>query len=737
MPGRLLGLTRALREVWAQVLHGPAVRAFAPAGLALGFLVAAATALPLRGERLEWAAYLTLGSVFPVALIALSAPTKRWQRWQDAAAVILGLMFVLACAATAAARFRGTAALFALVAAFAFAVRRASARQDQPAPARFLVGIAAVVFAAAWVAAERFVWWTPTAGWSAAALIACALVSAVAAEHLAGPLTGPVRMPRLVAHAGDAGALLFLALASVRADRLFSPDALHHWAFFTGAAQLVREGGWLLWDVPSQYGFLSTLALAAFPAGSVWQALYLINSLVLFLSAVFLYWLLRNLRPTFTGRAFALFATVSAVFLIPGNVYYRFGPQEYPSAGAMRFVWCYVLLAVLVWACRRDDAPARHAAILIVGNVAWLLGCLWSVESLAYSSAIWLPAFAVLAWRWTGAATAERRPRWRTRLEWALLPAGLAALMISAIELGYRTGLGHGPDWWAFVEYVVPYASGSFSSPIDRGGPVATLVLGFCGLAMVLRHAMTAALRPAALAPAFGAWATLWATASYYVGRSNPNYIAPLLCTAAAVALGLPTHSGDIRDPTALPRLLLVPAIAIIALSGIGQPEQLWTFAYGLREGFEPNLSRRLPRLEADVTRLFATAEVGPQDGIVVVSRYPLAEANDPSEPPSRTARPAIARAWLPAVPFAALTPIPEARRRTYVARFIDRTRAGGWLLVPRQTDTLVTDASWLYDQLSRTHDVTRQFETPTWRLLRYDFRRPAGDSRPNGHPIR
>jgi hypothetical protein len=78
-----------------------------------------------------------------------------------------------------------------------------------------------------------------------------------------------------------------LGLLSLRADGLLThPSAEFHWAFFAGPAELVRQGGWLLWDVPSLYGYLNIVLVAALPFGSTWQSLFILNAACLFVSAV-------------------------------------------------------------------------------------------------------------------------------------------------------------------------------------------------------------------------------------------------------------------------------------------------------------------------------------------------------------------------------------------------------------------------------------------------------------------
>jgi hypothetical protein len=55
-----------------------------------------------------------------------------------------------------------------------------------------------------------------------------------------------------------------------------------HWSVFIGPAEMVRQGGWLLWDVPSQYGFLEYTLIVHFPCQK-----YLAGPIYHRLSAIF------------------------------------------------------------------------------------------------------------------------------------------------------------------------------------------------------------------------------------------------------------------------------------------------------------------------------------------------------------------------------------------------------------------------------------------------------------------
>ena len=111
---------------------------------------------------------------------------------------------------------------------------------------------------------------------------------------------------------GHALALWVLALLAFHLEPGAHSIMMHHWKAFVESANMVRAGGWLLWDVPSQYGFLQTWLLAALPGDTVWQNFYvLLGGLQLAVGyAVFalLWWSYRGL----TGFVFALSMAVAS-----------------------------------------------------------------------------------------------------------------------------------------------------------------------------------------------------------------------------------------------------------------------------------------------------------------------------------------------------------------------------------------------------------------------------------------
>ena len=281
-----------------------------------------------------------------------------------------------------------------------------------------------------------------------------------------------------------------------------------HWGAFVGPAEAVRQGGWLLWDVPFHYGFLSTLSLLALPVPNAWQSLYLFNAIGSALQALFLFVVLRAVRPTVVGTLVAAAVSRCSRLLVAKLAARRFTPPHYhPSVGVFRYGWCYVLVGVLLLERRQAPRSRAQQGVLLAGCVSWLLAVLWSAESAFYGSAIWLPAFGLIVLRDAGVFDGARD--WRRILSWLAVPPLLLAATVGGLVGLYRQFLGHGPDLRAYVDAALSYSnSGTFfdeasgydcsrtySRQTDRGagvrvcaagdgrgsaGPVAGVVCGRC-----------------------------------------------------------------------------------------------------------------------------------------------------------------------------------------------------------------------------------------------------------------
>ena len=721
-----------------------------PVGLALVQLRVVVRWFGGRGEAHEWAQYLLLGLLFLGALslqwLAGRLLGHRIRAVGAMARLVLGGAGIAIASAylldNARPAILGLAAVNgALLLLFAWVgARRGSTRgpgaTDPLTPtataAAALLGI--VLVAASWAASVRMIWWTDPVAWvssstRAASVLAVALVLVSANLAALRRPTGR-RRPRLEG-AGTLAGLAVIGLSSVRLDTLGAgaPDhplhaqgmmAFHHWGAIVGGAELVRGGGWLLWDAPSQYGFLNALTVAWMPAESAWQAFYLVNALLLATAAGILFLMLRALRSGPLNLPFALGVALASVFMIPGwtDAASPAGPQVTPAVGPFRFFWCFGLLAVLALECRASPRPDAYRTLPILGCVAWLVGTLWSCESGAYCAVIWGPAYLVMIQRRVQIhhpGPGSGRPRVRMFAAWLALPPTLLGAAAGSITLFYLARLGQAPDWRAFADYVV--GMGAFALPADPGGIVAALVLAFVALSVLAASLARRGADPGALALALGAWGVLWAGSSYFVGRShevNGCNLNALMAAALAAAL-LIVRSGKPGVGRVVMPVTLAAGPLLIALltQSFGVDGHIERQVAALRRGYRAHVEHLLPRADPSLDRLMADARVGPDDPVTVAS-------GDLNLLPMRHSAegrpgPIVHETWLP--PFVLLAVLPFDRQEVYLRRFAERGLADGWFAQQKGAD----HTNVYRDLVLKYHRPVESFENGGWRLSRLE----------------
>ena len=411
-----------------------------------------------------------------------------------------------------------------------------------------------------------------------------------------------------------------IALFSFAWQRPCDWTTWHHWGAMVGPAEMVRQGGWLLWDTPSQYGFLCPLALACLPTDNAYQALYLLNGSLIALVGAFLFTLFRSARPGWLNYAFALGLTLAALSIM--GLRWFVGP----SNGPMRYGWCYALLAVLWAAARRPDRDAPPGRPLLAGGcVVWLLGCLWSFDSAANVTVIWLPAFAALSLRrglWLRGAGASRPRAAAATAAWLALPPALLLSAAFAVWAYYRLRLGHAPDWSLFAEHSLAFSGGFGALPIDGYGSVWILVLVFGAVATVLAACAARGAGAVELAAAAGALGMVWAPASYFVTRGADVVFfltIPMLLAALGVALHLSARLKAPAGATLLVQMSLASLLVMVFASLV----RTWDGPPG-SEAVRPlsrlptmHIERYMPPMDSSIGGLLERAGVRDDDPLV------------------------------------------------------------------------------------------------------------------------
>ncbi len=693
--------------------------------------------LPLEGEPFEWAQYLALGAMFPLLVLLGDFAVRR-----EPLRAIVGLACLIPIALWVGPGWNlcvslGVGQAMLLLVWLRLRVGIAGVGKAFPLrPTGIAVGIAVATLG--WLVAARWVWWIEFPDWLTgspyrmAVAFGAVLFASAAVAELSVPTREDGPAFRRFANLFAWGVFALLGTHVYDLGMTDAPGgnlgraAFHHWGAIVESADLVRQGGWPLWDIPTQYGFLNTWILAALPFASVWQSLYVCNAVLLTLSAGIVFGLLRSLRsgPVFVG--FALAASAASDFLIPGDPALLTGPFPYPSVGAYRFFWCVALLGVLAWdydALRRGTGRGRWT--LWLGSSTWLAGALWSAESAVYCTTIWLPCYVLLALRHS-VGLFPGTGRWRNRLPvlvaWLALPPLLLGAAVASICVLYLNLLGEMPDARCYVEYCL--ALQFFALPINPSGAVGVLLLSYFAIATIGAYCLQDANPLEPLPVVVGAAAALWAVSSYFVGRSHDNNVinlTPLIvaCLAAALRVLDRTQPGE-AWPCWI-RASVLPAFTVLLVMPLIDSAAVEQYLHDTAEGYRANVSRLLPDADPALEQLLAEAGVDADTPLAffdndaaLPSACPRVHWKGALEPSAGT------RAWLPAESMVLYMPLAPERRRIYFERFIARSRRGGWLIRPNAEP--IPELAWILQEVRRTHSPRRNLGNSTWTMTWYEF---------------
>jgi hypothetical protein len=627
---------------------------------------------PDRAFSLHWFEFLFIGLATPVALAALPLIFRRGDRRAHIRDVLV--VFVVAWIARFVLGAGRASALdglvlellvFAAVGSF-----RGMTRTD----------IAAVVLASAvgWIVmmtqgvefdAAPLVFTRPLTWMQVLFLALIGVASYVFTGHRRLVSTASPRW--WLAFGGAAVVALWLAF------RLESYVIPYNWGFFVGPAQTIRQGGWLLWDVPSQYGFLNVLLIALIPFSLTWDSMRVLISAMVAASTMLAFSIFYVRRAGLFDGVFALLASI-AFFSFEIGSSFNDSFFAYPSSGPLRFFWVYAALGALVGGYLNDSQRLKQRWRWL-GYGAWIIGVLWSAESAIYVTCTWMPAIAVAAivrtrlehdGSWFAAIGAAARE--------GVTAATLLIASVAIIGCVYLAGIHHLPDWSGFIEFGLKYASGLVRYPADPYGSEWLVILELALIAATAIECVRAR-RFVALPLLIGLWGAVWATASYYLARSVNNNINALLSLAGLVIAVILLLADRDTPSTGLRivRTALAP-IAIWALvlafgNSAGFARMRLPFMAGYPHGETGILHPVDPQLE-HVVRI---ARLSPNDHVLYVGNW-LALA-----PPFMFADGSVYEPlpWVPAASWDLVSQLPADRRDVYILRFRARHPMSGWIL--------------------------------------------------------
>ncbi|MGK2962632.1 MAG: hypothetical protein ACSLFK_10875 [Gemmatimonadaceae bacterium] len=709
-----------MSKVIPSVVGQPLLRALQPLWIAaLGIQVILGGALLLPGvirlmgrggatETVEWATYMAALVVFPPAVWVVGWVVPRIAGPAVASTLERLLVILVVLEFAAYAVLRANPSTIAAAIAGALATTALIVVRDRPRAVQSVsVALGVACGTAAWMAGGALVYWQNALDWltaspltgaalaSSVLIVGFALRSWVGEESRAG---GAIRVVDLVP-------IAFLVAFSFRTYPVVEH---YHWGFFVGPIEQLRQGGTLLWDTPSQYGFLSILIPALLP-GSAWQSFWFFQAVVYAIVAFLMYVSIRRLLPGIGGALTAILITLTTLFFRPRSETLLLPAQMTPAAGPFRFIWCFVMLAFLMSSHLRPDRARRF---VLTGTAIWIAAVMWSAETAIYVTAMWFPALLV--------HTLQAARRDTLTVSGTILAAArnaayqLAAVVIAGLALfaAYRLAGAPGPDLLGHVEYVLLYSRSGFGAlPIDPTGTIWYLIISFLIVSTVLGlHARINPLDPR-LAVWAAAWGLIWAVASYFTGRSHPvNLVAiiPVLIYALASCMRLHPFTGSPHARYVL-AASMVPLLAMPVTITAGHESFLSEITR--RQLTPARFHEQVPAIDPELESLLIAAGARPHDAFVLASDGRLMlESWSTGEMTTRS--------WLPK-PFEIIGSLPEARRATYLDRNARSFAQPGWLI---QSKVLAAHGG---DHMLRFVDSTRterrRFESDRWIVRQLD----------------
>lgn len=485
----------------------------------------------------------------------------------------------------------------------------------------------------------------------------------------------------------------------------------HHWSFYIGSAQLVREGGALLWNAPSQYGFLSVLLLAYLPMTSPWSALYLLSgiaNLVMALSFVGMGWLILR---TFLQRVAVSLLVICAMFLRSGLAPIYLGMNYYPSTGGYRFLWMVLMMFIFLWGTHRYGVKGFPRSLLYLSSVMWVVSVLWSAESMFYTSIVFIPGFLFIA-----VAQEDGAPRrWLRR---AIVPSGMLFAALIVIVGGYQVGIGHPPDLYLYFQYLLAYNAGFEFLPVDFLGPAWILFLVAVSVSTFLL-----ALRRVRFSVVQKFWLLILAlgafgTASYFMAvRSHPNNIINIslfVCMPLLLLYALTNERMRSHYLNDLFRLVIPVVVLVLVASPLADATALQAYVHPA--GLPPWRTLHQPSVEASLQNLIDRAAVMPNDRIILLSDSRYSTVMPPWRFSADGRIIQDSAPWLPVAPLPQIGLLSSSDREAFLERYGETHRVGGWLIVARRMD----EPAWLGRYIDAHYVAVESFQNPDWTATRY-----------------
>lgn len=501
-------------------------------------------------------------------------------------------------------------------------------------------------------------------------------------------------------------ALLFLM--SFRSDPLFSiHGSEYHWSYYADVIATYQSGGRLLWDTPSQYGFLNIILGSIF-SKDPWQSLYLFQSILLFLvSSTAFFTLHRLYGDRKYGTLFCALTTFVFFFSDPALI----GPQPFPSSSVVRFGPSFLLLIALIHSLYlKNEYSWLYKNILI--PLLFVVGCFWSAESLIYCLVIYLSfsfSHFLLDYRDQGKRACVSHAR-KLLLPFVLLLGGYLFIFIF-YSLSYQIH----PDISMFFMYGKYYSAGFGSLPISINGYIWTLLLPFLLLAAIFISIYKDSNQNSQFILVFTISGAIFSWFSYFIGRAVPNNImvlSPMLIWCYLIG----SYHLEKKISNLIFRIFKICSYIFIALhigSYLVQPQFFSLFSLQKFRSVTTDISQGRLNIAPSLSGLLNEKHLSNKSLTYYGYSGTLPYSKEDVMPNSNL--------WLPQ-PFALLDePIPHRIADRIIGRYVTKHQMNGLIVLDIKNHNQQFFQDWL-NRLSRYYKCRINSENPDYRIYECEY---------------
>jgi len=506
----------------------------------------------------------------------------------------------------------------------------------------------------------------------------------------------------------DVFIIIVFGFLSFRSDSLFemtvSGNPVYHWDYYVGVINSVRNGGYLLWNIPSQYGFLNLLLPVIIKTNSAWQSFYIFQGLLLFLtSTAFYIYFIKNGKHIFLRLMFFALILMALFFADPDF----FGPYPFPSSSVVRFFFVYVILFFLATQNKFSIFNAFLLALI------WSLGFWWSSESALYVSAIYLfTLFALIIY-----CTKIVRS-FQLIAAYLLFPLVFFASELIFLLIFYKNNIHFLPDFYAFLEHGLGYAGGFGYVKFSFTGPGFYLLFGFTSLCFLCYQAIRKNdhLKQELIIPLFASTGALWAISSYFIGRPVPQNITammPLILIIFLIPISLLNNNSAFKFQLNTHKLIILPFLFLILIPLFNSH---WLSTVRHLRSFSEDITKNLPKADKELSDLLRSSRVTRNANIVYYSD----DGAQPNFTDDLFYINSVKNDWLPRPLQILEEPVTKERRDIYLNRHLCLKSNNEVFLIVKKSDIIYSRANSFIKVINNYYYSSMIFENHSYKLIKF-----------------